>query len=139
MEGVVTIMEQALQDLVSREDEVEASIATAQVRLADARAEKKQLERAIKEQRVAIERVKSGRGQKSGGRPTTTHPPAVGTRTRVVLDAIKTHGSDITLGDLTSRTGMPSGVVRPILGDLSKRGYVMRVEAGVYRALESGS
>lgn len=136
MTGVYKILEETLERLVARQAEIVQSIAVHEQGLQREKEEAAVLARAIHEQRAAVERVRSGRGAQraKGSRPHARRPPAEGTRTRIILDAVVAYGGEVSLGVLGSRTHLPTQTIRPVLGDLLTRGYVERVSEGVYKA-----
>jgi septal ring factor EnvC (AmiA/AmiB activator) len=136
--SVIKIMEQALEAMVEREGEIDKAIKELEARLNAAKAEKKRIAPAIREQRKVIAKVSGAIAVSS--RPMTRREPKEGTNAANVLATVRAfadEGHNVKLDEICRSTGMTSLQVRPIVADLIKRGYVERVADGVYRPREA--
>lgn len=140
--GAKQIMLEALQGLKARRHEVSKSVSEIRATLADAMAEERSLERAIKMQETAMARVdrktasrSSSNGSAPGSvRPWSTHEPGEDTHAGKVLKVLRVNGGEMTVGNVATRAGMPGPPVRKALIELMERGYIRRVREGTYEA-----
>lgn len=140
-----SIMEQALEALVTRRQEVARSISSLEDHLAAAKMEVEQLDRAVKSQQQALERMdrlvrpkQGARTRRSAAKP---REPGPSTNAGVVLALLRssngvprTEAGGVTLGNIIRKTGMSSDAVRASLHSLVDRRFITRLAEGVYAA-----